>query len=121
VLLVEDNADVASGLAMLLTTLGHRVVTAPDGIAAIQAATESRPDVVLMDIGLPGLDGYEVARRLRTDRSLDAVTLVALTGYAGEADRQRSVSAGFNHHIAKPVSLDILEQLLAKLSSPFES
>jgi len=112
VLLVEDNLDAAEALGELLRMWGHPVELAHDGGAALQAAREVRPEVVLLDIGLPGMDGYEVARRLRATAGMEAVRLIALTGYGQEADRRLSRLAGFDHHLVKPVDLDHLRGLL---------
>lgn len=110
ILVVDDNQDSAESLALLLELHGHEVRTAFAGPAALETASTFRPDVVLLDIGLPGMDGYEVARRLRADdhRSL----LVALTGYGRDDDRQRSQEAGFDHHLVKPVDLEELARVL---------
>ncbi len=113
VLVVDDNEDAAKSMAMLLRMAGHELRTAHDGLAAIETAEEFRPDVVLLDIGLPGMDGYEVARRLRAATSLNAAVLVALTGYGQEEDRRKSSDAGFDHHLVKPVDLQALDDLLA--------
>ena len=112
VLVVDDNADAAESMGMVLDMLGlpHRV--AFDGEAALTLAGEFRPDVVLLDIGMPGMDGYEVARRLRaTPHHRDAV-LIALTGWSQPQDRQRSQAAGFDHHLSKPVDIGALQGLL---------
>jgi signal transduction histidine kinase/ActR/RegA family two-component response regulator len=114
VLVVDDNVDSAHGLAKLLTLLGHEVRQAHDGAEAIEAAHAFRPEVVLLDIGLPGMDGYEVARRLRSEEGLAGALLVAVTGY-GEAQAQcRSRAAGFDHHLVKPLNLDTILDLMAK-------
>ncbi len=112
VLVVDDNEDAAIMLAEALRTLGFEVRTAHDGPGAVALAGEFRPDVALLDIGLPMMDGYEVARRLREADSTAGVTLVALTGYGQESDRQRSEAAGFSAHLVKPVDLDELAKLL---------
>jgi CheY-like chemotaxis protein len=112
VLVVDDNLDAAEGLAMLLSLRGHEVSTAYDGQGAIERAREIAPDVVLLDIGLPRLDGFQVARRLREEHSDRPMLLVALTGYGQERDRLRAREAGFDHHLLKPVRLEMLEQLL---------
>jgi CheY-like chemotaxis protein len=114
VLLVDDNVDAAESLAMLLRLWGHEVVVAPDGPAALRAAGAQPPRVVLLDIGLPGMDGYEVARRLRHQPGLGQTILVALTGWGQEEDRRRSQEAGFDHHLVKPVELSDLRELLAR-------
>jgi signal transduction histidine kinase len=113
VLIVEDNADAADSLALLLRALGHEVRVVGDGPAALEAASSFRPDVALLDIGLPEMDGYEVARRLRRDPALGDAVLVALSGYGQEEDRRRSHAAGFDVHLVKPVDLEGLQALLA--------
>lgn len=117
-LLVEDNPDTAESLTMLLELLGHRVRAAHDGVAALDAARANVPDVMLVDIGLPGMDGYEVARRVRRDPHLKQVVLVALTGYGREEDRQQAMEAGFDYHLVKPVNPDALHGLVARLGKP---
>jgi signal transduction histidine kinase/DNA-binding response OmpR family regulator len=112
VLVVDDNVDAAESLALVLRAAGHRVWTAHSGPAALQAAPEVRPEAVVLDIGLPGMDGYEVARRLRGEAS--GPLLVALTGYGQDDDRRRSREAGFHHHLVKPVDPEELERLLAQ-------
>jgi CheY-like chemotaxis protein len=116
VLVVDDNVDTAWTFSMLLKATGHNVRTAHDGPTAIQAALDYRPDVVLLDIGLPGLNGYEVAKRIRHDPVLKNVVLIALTGYGQETDRQTSLQAGFNHHLVKPAHLGQLQKILATVS-----
>jgi CheY-like chemotaxis protein len=111
-LVVDDNVDGAESLATLLKLLGHEVHVAHDGPAALLATADVRPEVVFLDIGLPGMDGYEVARRLRRPGRSEAL-LVALTGYGQEEDRRRSREAGFDHHLVKPVDPAVLEDLLA--------
>lgn len=114
ILVVDDNRDSAESLAMLLELGGHEVRTSYDGVAALDAIAADRPDAVLLDIGLPGLDGYEVARRVRAMPGAAAVLLVAVSGYGGEDDRERSRDAGFDHHLVKPVDLAALERLLVR-------
>ena len=92
---------------------GHEVRLAYDGPSALDVAINYRPDVLLLDIGLPGLDGYEVAQRIRQQAALKSIMLVALTGYGQESDRQRSQNAGFDHHLVKPADFDKIENLLA--------
>lgn len=116
VLVVDDNHDVALTLAALVRFSGHEVHTAHDGPAAIEAAKSCRPQLVLIDIGLPGMDGYEVARRLRADLGLNDAVLAALTGYGQEEDRRRSEEAGFDSHIVKPIRTETLLSLLATAS-----
>jgi CheY-like chemotaxis protein len=113
VLVVDDNVDAAQGIVMLLKALGNDVRTAYDGPTALESALDYRPNVVLLDIGLPGLDGFEVAKRLRQQPALRSVVLVALTGYGQESDRQRSQEAGFDHHLVKPANVGKLQQILA--------
>jgi signal transduction histidine kinase len=115
VLIVDDNEMVAESLAMIVRLNGHVVREAHDGEEALEAVREFHPDVVLLDIGLPGMNGYEVARRIR--RELDQrLTLVALTGYGREEDRRRSREAGFDHHLTKPIDPDALESFLCEFS-----
>lgn len=113
VLLIEDNVDAAQSLADILQLNGHRVRVAYDGTTGIEMALELRPDVVLCDIGLPDLNGYEVARRLRADQSLRSAKLIAVTGYAQYADKKKAMDAGFDAHLTKPPDLDELKKLLA--------
>jgi signal transduction histidine kinase/methanogenic corrinoid protein MtbC1/CheY-like chemotaxis protein len=113
VLLVDDNVDAAESLAMLLRLRGHEVAVAYDGPAALRAAEARRPEVALLDIGLPSMDGYELARRLRPQPGLGRTVLVALTGWGQEEDRRRSAEAGFDHHLVKPVDLPELQRVLA--------
>lgn len=103
-------------MAILLRLLGHEVTTVHDGYAALEAAASMEPQVVLLDIGLPGLDGYEVCRRLRRDRLKQSV-IVAMTGYGQDDDRQRSQKAGFDAHLVKPVDPEELQPLLTNLTS----
>jgi PAS domain S-box-containing protein len=112
-LVVDDNKDTVDSLAMLLKMYGHDVETAGSGPAGLQAALAQNPDVVLMDLGLPGIDGYEVARRIRekTDKPL----LIAMTGYGQAEDRERSKEAGFHYHLVKPVDPVRLQDLLIKI------
>ena len=114
VLLIEDNVDAAQSLADILQLNGHRVRVAYDGTTGIAMAVELKPDVVLCDIGLPDVDGYQVARRLRADQSLRSTRLIAVTGYAQYADKKKAMDAGFDAHLTKPPDLDKLNELLAK-------
>jgi signal transduction histidine kinase len=113
ILVADDNADALESLAALLTLNGHEVYRAQDGQIALQAAERYLPDVALLDIGMPHLDGYEVARRIRSHPWGQGMLLVALTGWGQEADRVRSHAAGFDSHLTKPVDHDRLGQLLA--------
>jgi len=112
ILIVDDNQDSADSLATLLQMLGNVTATAYDGSAGLKLAQEMRPDLVLLDIGMPGLDGYEVARRLRQQPEFQNVTLCAMTGWGQEEDRRKSRAAGFDHHLVKPVDLTALQPLL---------
>jgi two-component system, chemotaxis family, CheB/CheR fusion protein len=109
---IEDNIDAAESLREGLEMSGHEVVVAHDGEEGLARARSLRPDVVLCDIGLPGLDGYEVARRIRADPSPSPV-LIALTGYALPEDQRRALEAGFDRHLAKPVQFRDIEEALA--------
>jgi CheY-like chemotaxis protein len=111
VLLVDDNADALEALAELLRDYGHDVWTAHDARSAIDQASQRRPDVVLLDIGLPDIDGYELARRLREDLGLQGALFVALTGYGEARHRQLAREAGFDHHVTKPIDVKKLEEL----------
>jgi two-component system CheB/CheR fusion protein len=115
VLVVEDHADSAESLVTLLELAGYVAASALDGAAGVDAAGAFRPDVVLVDLGLPVLDGYEVARRLRASPDGGRLVLVALTGHGDAEDRERSSQAGFDHHLVKPVQP---ERLLDLLSQP---
>ena len=116
VLVVDDNMDAAQSLGLLLEASGHHVRTAYDGPTALEVAFEFRPNIVLLDIGLPGIDGFEVAKRLRQDPSLSGVVLVAMTGYGKETDKLRSHDAGFNHHLVKPADFVKVKEILATVS-----
>ncbi|HVS00985.1 MAG TPA: ATP-binding protein [Thermoanaerobaculia bacterium] len=121
VLVVEDNVDAAESLAALLRLWHHDVHVVHDGLEAIEAARRQQPEVVLLDIGLPGLDGYQVARKLRDEVGLDHALLVAMTGYGQPEDRRRSREAGIQHHFVKPVEPDVLKNLLTSFTSPVEA
>jgi two-component system CheB/CheR fusion protein len=115
ILIIEDNADAADSLSEALEFGDHEVAVAYNGPEGIARAREFRPDVLLCDIGLPGMDGYEVARAFRADEALKDTCLVALSGYALPEDLQLAADAGFDRHLAKPPSLEKLEELLASL------
>jgi CheY-like chemotaxis protein/two-component sensor histidine kinase len=112
VLVADDNVDGAESLARLLDLSGHRVHTVHDGHAAVRVARQLQPEVALLDIGMPGLDGWEVARRIRALPGCEQTLLIALTGWGQAADRSRSREAGFDHHLVKPVDLATLRGLL---------
>jgi signal transduction histidine kinase/ActR/RegA family two-component response regulator len=113
VLLVEDNVDAAEALADLLRLWGHEVEVAHDGATAVRLARAGRPGVILLDIGLPGMDGYQVAAELRSLPDLQGALIVALTGYGQGSDRRRTAGAGFDHHLVKPVDLEELRRLVS--------
>jgi CheY-like chemotaxis protein len=115
VVVVDDNVDSAEAMSLLVRHYGHDVQVAHDGERALQVAEEHRPHVVLLDISLPRVDGYEVARRLRTQPWAAATSIVALSGWAPDPDRQRSVEAGFDRYLVKPADPDELLRLLADI------
>ena len=114
ILVVDDNVDTAESLAMLLRLVGHQVRTEHTGPKGLQAAVSEKPDVVLMDIGLPGMDGCQVAERIREHQDLKAMRLIAISGYGQEADQRRCEKAGFSHHLVKPVDPAKLQELLSR-------
>lgn len=114
ILVVDDNRDSADSLALLLKLMGHEVATAHDGLEAVERSTIFRADVVLLDIGMPGLNGHEVARRIGEQAGEESPRLVALTGWGHEDDRRRSKDAGFEAHLVKPVDLAVLKKLLVE-------
>jgi CheY-like chemotaxis protein len=112
VLVVDDVVASADTLALMLAKLGQTVVTVHDGAAALAAVQGALPDVAFLDIAMPGMDGYELARNLRQREDCKEAVLVALTGYGQEEDRRRAFAAGFDHHFVKPISMQALEGLL---------
>jgi CheY-like chemotaxis protein len=112
VLVVDDHRDAARILSLLLDTLGHEVRTASSGEQALDEAAQFEPDVIFLDIGLPRLNGYDVARQLRARPGSKRPTLVALTGWGHEDDRKQAMAAGFDHHLVKPVNVSTLRDLL---------
>ena len=116
VLVVDDNVDTVTTLALLVNESGHDVRTAYDGSAVLEAALDYRPNVVLLDIGLPGLNGFDVAKQIRQQPALQNAVLVAMTGYGGVSDLQRSFDAGFDHHLVKPGDFGKVLQILATVS-----
>jgi CheY-like chemotaxis protein len=113
VLVVDDSRDTAESTATLVRLWGHEVRVAFDGAGAISLAASFHPNLILLDIGLPGMSGYEVVRRLRESALLDGTVLVAMTGYGSPDDRRRTREAGFHHHIMKPAEPSLLQELLA--------
>ena len=120
VLVVDDNVDSAMTLEMLLRASGHETRVVHDGLAVLEAAIDYRPHAVLLDIGLPGLNGFEVAKQLRLQPALQNVVLVAMTGYGQESDRQLSLEAGFDHHLVKPANFGQVLQILSTVSENLE-
>src|SRR3984957_10674068 len=112
VLLVDDSIDAAEAMSMLLETLGHEVRTMHHGPSALARVDESAPEVVILDIGLPGMNGFEVARELRAREATRQVLMIALTGYGGESDRREAQQAGFDHHLVKPISFTEIENVI---------
>jgi CheY-like chemotaxis protein len=121
VLIADDNQDAAETLAMLLRIEGHQVHVVHDGRAAVSAFTDFNPEVALLDIGMPELSGYEVARRVRESPHGRSVTLIALTGWGQDRDKEQALAAGFNHHFTKPVEPARITELLRSLGCRFPS
>jgi len=115
ILVVDDNVDAAEGLGLLLRQMGHDVQVAHDGHAALEAARMNRPQLVLLDLSMPGVDGYKVVERLRTDKRFAQVPFVAVTGSDGDDIRRRSLEAGFSQVLVKPVGLATLRKLLERV------
>jgi CheY-like chemotaxis protein len=115
ILVVDDNQDAADMLAMMLRLSGHTTDVAYDGLDAVQKAESARPDVALLDIGLPRLDGYEAARRIRAHEWGRAIRLVALTGWGDDEDKRKALDAGFDDHLIKPVEFEKLDALLGQV------
>jgi CheY-like chemotaxis protein len=113
VLVVDDSRVQAKSLSMLLELMGHEVRLAYDGPTALEISAEFIPDVALIDVGLPGMNGYEVARRIREQPDLRHAVLIAQTGWGREEDREESRQAGFDHHLSKPLDHELLEKILA--------
>jgi two-component system CheB/CheR fusion protein len=112
VLVVDDCPDTVESMVRLLQMWGYDTVTAQDGHAVLQTARTCHPDVILLDLGLPGMDGYEVARQVRNDPALVGACLICVTGYVGESHRAKALEAGCDEFLAKPVDLPVLRQLL---------
>jgi CheY-like chemotaxis protein len=118
ILIVDDTRAAGYVLGKLLETMGQQVRTVTDASEALESVRRERPDVVISDIGMPNIDGYELARRLREAPDSERLILVALTGYGQEADKQQAKAAGFDYHLVKPLSLEALQDLLATLPTP---
>jgi len=116
-LVVDDNEDAAEALGLLLEMSGHVVRMVHSGHLAIAAAREFHPDVMLLDVGLPGMDGYEVVRQFRASPDLAQLMIIATTGYGRAEDRARCLAAGFNHHLVKPLDVDEIERLVGGSST----
>ena len=112
ILLIEDDADLAEVLGMVLTMAGHEVMIATDGARALELFAQTIPEVVLCDVLLPGMGGYELAARMRERNRMPPPLMIALTGLAGSKDRDRSLAAGFDHHLVKPFDLAALLRLI---------
>ena len=121
ILVVDDNQDSARSMARLLKLRGNEVRTAHDGIEAVEAAEEFRPEVILMDVGMPRLNGYEATRRIREQPWGQSITIIALTGWGQEGDRVQSREAGCDGHLVKPVDIRDLEKLLTALTGSTNS
>ena len=115
ILLVDDNADVLLSLKMLLELERHKVFTALDGKTALEIAARETPEIIVLDIGLPGMDGYELARRLRQLKATSNAVLIAATGFGQQQDRDRSAQAGIDHHLVKPIEFDSLLAIFNKI------
>jgi PAS domain S-box-containing protein len=113
ILVVDDSVDTAQGMSKLLSLLGHDVKTAHDGYQALEVARQQRPEVILLDIGLPKMDGYQVVRQLRQESCCKTALIIAISGYGQDEDRRKSEEAGFDHHLVKPIDFDALLSLLA--------
>jgi CheY-like chemotaxis protein len=111
-LVVDDNRDAANVMARALQLMGHEAHTAYDGLEGLQAAAAMRPDVILLDIGLPKMNGYEAARHIRQQEWGKQMQLIALSGWGQDEDKRRAIEAGFDHHITKPVEIRALQTVL---------
>lgn len=114
VLIIDDNKDLTEIMCDLIGFLGHKTICSQDGKDGIAMAKEHHPDIIICDIGLPVMDGYEVAQQLRKDDEIKETFLIALSGYAGAEDRKRSREAGFDRHLAKPADISAIERVIAE-------
>ena len=117
VLIVDDNVDVAQTMGWMLETIGHDYRMVHESKLAVQTAQDYRPDAILLDIGMPGMDGYAVCRALREQTLFDDTVIIAQTGWGQTQARAAPGESGFNHHLVKPVTMDRLEELLADIAS----
>ena len=104
--------DLAQGLAKLLQILGHQVQVAHDGPSGLDTARRSNPEIIILDIGLPGMDGYQVAAHIREEEATKGVVMIAITGYGQDEDRRRAKEAGFDHHLVKPIASQVLIEII---------
>jgi len=116
ILLIDDNKDFAEVMSELIEMLGYRTFIATKGCEGIAKAKELHPDIIICDIGLPEMNGYDVAESIRNDNELKDIFLIALSGYTSQTDIQRSKEAGFNRHLAKPVDIDDIEAIFAEFN-----
>lgn len=114
VVVIDDNADIRESLQMLLAMWGHEVAMAAEGRAGVALVVRDRPDVALIDVGLPGMNGYDVAREIRQSLPKGATKLIAVTGFGQPSDRELAKQAGFDMHLLKPISPEVLQRLLAE-------
>ena len=114
VVVIDDNADIRESLQILLAMWGHEVAMAAEGRAGVDLVVRDRPDVALIDVGLPGMDGYDVAREIRQSLPNGATKLIAVTGYGQPPDRELARQAGFDMHLLKPISPEVLQRLLVE-------
>ena len=115
IIVADDDLDTVEAMALLLRAIGHQVDVATSGSAVLELAGRTRPDIIFLDIGMPGMDGWELARRLREQLGTDAVRIVAVTGYGAKEDYLRSRKAGFDAHVQKPVDMALLHSILAQM------
>lgn len=115
IVVADDNVDTAHSLSLLLEALGHEARIAHNGVQALGIAVEFQPDAMIIDIGMPGLDGHDLARRIRAEDWGKELLLIAASGWGQDEDKQKSLEAGFNMHLVKPVELQTLEGLLATI------
>ncbi len=120
ILIADDNRDAANGLARLLAIIGHNTQVAFDGATAIRMAEVFRPEVVLLDLGLPDMSGYVVCQRIRAHLGSELLAAIAITGWSSEPARIQSFQSGFDQHIVKPARIDLLEQTLSVLTTEAE-